>query len=144
MRGAFILFLANAAHAKGLGIGLKNAIEVLQDRIYGPQVIEAIGFAVNEECIAQEGCSDGYSVLAGSGNKPILNIEYPEDANTNPAERAWASTESASRCSQYKAFPSSLQAVMAVNPKDFTAVDYRVAVCTAASEGATFSNQKNY
>jgi len=60
--------LANAAHKRGLGIGLKNnpsQIDALTD---------VVDFAVNEECVAFRECDLYKNFLAGG--KAVFNIEY--------------------------------------------------------------------
>lgn len=60
--------LADAAHARGLAIGLKNNVEQL-DAI-GPFV----DFAVNEQCGEYNECG-AYAPFLASG-KPVFNLEY--------------------------------------------------------------------
>jgi hypothetical protein len=60
--------MAGVADRYGLSIGLKNALDILDD------VSDDIQFAVNEECIANDEC-DVYSDFVASG-KPVYHIEY--------------------------------------------------------------------
>jgi hypothetical protein len=65
---AFNLWLAEAAHSRGLAIGLKNAAELV------PQLAESFDFAVIENCAAQHACA-GYRRFADQG-KAVFQIEY--------------------------------------------------------------------
>lgn len=61
-------FLATAAHARGLAIGLKNDVAQLSD------LAASYEFAINEQCHQYSECS-GYSAFTSLG-KPVLNVEY--------------------------------------------------------------------
>jgi hypothetical protein len=73
-----------------LGIGLKNSDAVI------PQVLPAVQFSVNEQCVQFKNCGD-YSKFV-SANKPVFHIEYPSQVKgdfaqnfcktTGPAEGA--------------------------------------------------------
>jgi hypothetical protein len=65
---AFNRWLAEAAHARGLAIGLKNAAELVRD------LKNAFDFAIIESCAAQNVC-DAYDPFVGSG-KAVFQIEY--------------------------------------------------------------------
>ncbi|AZG13251.1 endo alpha-1,4 polygalactosaminidase [Cupriavidus pauculus] len=70
-------FLADQAHARGLAIGLKNAVAQLAD------LASSFDFAVNEQCFQYNECS-GYSAFTVQG-KPVFNVEYQakwKDATT--------------------------------------------------------------
>ena len=70
-------FLASEAHARGLAIGLKNTIDLLD-------VLEPyFDFAVNEQCFQYHEC-DGYRVFIAS-NKPVFNVEYAANFRDNAA-----------------------------------------------------------
>lgn len=72
-------FLADAAHARGLAIGLKNAVAQLSD------LAPSFDFAVNEQCFQYNECS-GYSAFTVQG-KPVFNVEYAakwKDATKRP------------------------------------------------------------
>lgn len=60
--------LADAAHQRGLAIGLKNDVEQLD------KLAAVVDFAVNEECIAYRECHRYAGFLAGG--KAVFNIEY--------------------------------------------------------------------
>lgn len=61
-------FLADQAHARGLAIGLKNAVALLAD------LASSYDFALNEQCFQYNECG-GYSAFTVQG-KPVFNIEY--------------------------------------------------------------------
>jgi len=65
---AFNLWLAEAAHRRGLAIGLKNAAELV------PDLADSFDFAVIENCAAQQACG-GYRRFADQG-KAVFQIEY--------------------------------------------------------------------
>ncbi|RDW91530.1 hypothetical protein BP5796_02695 [Coleophoma crateriformis] len=66
----FVTFLANAAHARGMAVGLKNSGSIVSDRI-----VSLVDFAVNEQCVHYKECQHWTPFI--SANKPVLNIEYP-------------------------------------------------------------------
>ncbi|KAB8302391.1 hypothetical protein EYC80_005813 [Monilinia laxa] len=68
----FMQWLAAEAHGRGMGIGLKNAGEIID------QVLDNVQFAVNEQCVQYQEC-DTWQVFIDHG-KPVFNIEYPKDA----------------------------------------------------------------
>ncbi len=68
------LWLAEAAHERGLAIGQKNAPE-LTGRLVG-----VFDFAVTEECLTQGWCDEMAPYV--SAGKPVLAIEYAEDGAT--------------------------------------------------------------
>ena len=77
----FVRFLASEAHTRGLAIGLKNSLEIV-DALSGD-----VDFAVNEQCHEYKEC-DAYADFAGAG-KAVFHVEYPkgEDvSNSKPAE----------------------------------------------------------
>ena len=65
---AYNLFLANAAHARGLSAGLKNNVEqaATQQRSFD--------FAINEECYAYNEC--GLLTPFIAANKAVFHVEY--------------------------------------------------------------------
>ncbi len=72
-------FLATEAHARGLAVGLKNAVAQLAD------LAPSFDFAVNEQCFQYNECS-GYSAFTVQG-KPVFNVEYAakwKDATKRP------------------------------------------------------------
>jgi hypothetical protein len=68
----YVKWLAHAAHTRGMGMGLKNAGEIIN------RVLEDVQFAVNEQCVQYSEC-DTWQPFVDAG-KPVLNIEYPDDA----------------------------------------------------------------
>jgi hypothetical protein len=68
---AFNLWLAEAAHQRGLAIGLKNAAELV------PDLAEAFDFAVIENCAAQGAC-EAYTAFAAQ-KKAVFQIEYRDE-----------------------------------------------------------------
>lgn len=69
--------LAAEARKYGMGIGLKNAEEVL------PKVLDIIDFAVNEECSTYEkGCTQYIPVI--QAGKPVFHFEYVKVLQDGP------------------------------------------------------------
>lgn len=68
--------LIELAHERGLGIGLKNAMELI------PELADEIDFAVNEQCLEFDEC-DTYAPLLALG-KPVFNIEYQDTCDGQP------------------------------------------------------------
>lgn len=64
----FIKWLSKAAHSRGMGIGLKNGLEILSS------VASKIDFAVNEQCQEYDECN--YYEPLIEQNKMILAVEY--------------------------------------------------------------------
>jgi hypothetical protein len=71
---AAMLWLADAAHELGLAIGQKNAPELT------PRLVDALDFAVTEECLTQGWCDEMAPYV--EAGKPVLAIEYIEDGAT--------------------------------------------------------------
>ncbi len=67
---AFNRWLADAAHARGLAIGQKNAPELTD------HLVERYDFAVTEDCLADDWCDDIAPYLAAG--KPVFAIEYTD------------------------------------------------------------------
>lgn len=68
--------LADAAHERGLLIGLKNGLEQI------PELVDVVDFAVNEQCVEYDEC-DVYEPFVRAG-KPVLGAEYSDDAVDDP------------------------------------------------------------
>jgi hypothetical protein len=68
----FIIKIAAAAHARGMGVGLKNDLEEVD------ALVEHVDFQVNEECFEYEEC-DELAPFIRAG-KPVFNVEYTEDS----------------------------------------------------------------
>lgn len=64
----YLRFLSDQAHARGLSIGLKNAVELV------PDLVESFDFAVNESCFNYQECGTLQPFTAA--NKPVLQIQY--------------------------------------------------------------------
>jgi hypothetical protein len=61
-------FIADAAHERGLSVGLKNDLDQLED------LVDWYDWALNEECHAYAEC-DRYAVFANAG-KAVFHVEY--------------------------------------------------------------------
>lgn len=77
---AYNRFVANAAHERGLAVGLKNDLDQI------PQLVAYFDFAVNEECHAYDECDALQPFL--SAGKPVFNAEYDETLVNNAGARA--------------------------------------------------------
>ena len=64
----FVIELAEAAHARGLAFGLKNALEDV------PALVSYADFAVNEECLQYDEC-EALEPFVQAG-KPVFHVEY--------------------------------------------------------------------
>lgn len=71
--------LANYAHSKGMGFGIKNSLDLL------PSVQGIADFAVNEECGQYSEC-DAYKPMLAAG-KAVVSLEYSSSAynKTHPS-----------------------------------------------------------
>lgn len=76
---ALIKALSQAAHERGLAIGLKNATEILSD------VDNRVEFAVNEECVRYDECGVYRGFLASG--KAVFHVEYSGSRATICAAR---------------------------------------------------------
>lgn len=65
---AYNRFLANAAHTRGLSIGLKNDIDQI------PELVDYFDFAVNEQCFQYNECELLKPFI--DANKAVLTAEY--------------------------------------------------------------------
>lgn len=61
-------YLAEAAHERGLSIGLKNNLKQVND------LVDYYDFAVNEKCFEYDECSELAPFI--NNGKPVLNAEY--------------------------------------------------------------------
>jgi hypothetical protein len=82
---AFIVYMANAAHARGMSMALKSNVEQV------PAVLPYVDFAVVEECFAYKECTRadpntdgqyGYDDFINVG-KPVFEVEYKKYSPTN-------------------------------------------------------------
>lgn len=85
----FNRWLAEAAHGRGLAVGLKNDIDQI------PQLVDAFDWQVNEQCVAFGEC-DALMPFIAAG-KPVFGLEYPTDRAPTLAERAGAVCPEANR-----------------------------------------------
>ena len=67
---AYNRWLATEAHARGLAVGLKNALALV------PALVDAFDFAVNEQCHEYEECEVLRPFL--DAGKPVFNAEYAD------------------------------------------------------------------
>ncbi|OXV07815.1 hypothetical protein Egran_04419 [Elaphomyces granulatus] len=67
----YVNFLADAAHSRGMSIGLKNAGSII------PSVIGQMQWSVNEQCVQNNECSTYEAFINAS--KPVFHIEYPKN-----------------------------------------------------------------
>lgn len=72
-------FIANAAHARGLSVGLKNDLDQIAE------LVDYYDFAVNEQCFQYNEC-DALQPFTDQ-SKPVLNAEYKSKYVTNAIER---------------------------------------------------------
>jgi len=72
-------FLAEAAHERGLSIGLKNDLDQISE------LVSVFDFAVNEECWEYDEC-DALAPFIESG-KAVLHVEYTESLATDSVAR---------------------------------------------------------
>jgi hypothetical protein len=75
---AYNRFLASAAHARGLSIGLKNDLEQV------PALVGVFDFAINEQCAQYDEC-DVLSAFIDAG-KAVFHVEYELDVGEFCAE----------------------------------------------------------
>jgi hypothetical protein len=75
---AFNRWLADAAHARGLGVALKNDLD------QASALVTSFDFAVNEQCVQYHEC-DVLTAFVRTG-KPVFGIEYSGTAATVCAE----------------------------------------------------------
>lgn len=76
---AFNRFVANAAHERGLAVGLKNDLDQVA------ALVAYFDFAVNEQCHEYDEC-DALRPFIDAG-KPVFNAEYAAQYVINPAAR---------------------------------------------------------
>ncbi|MEX2160401.1 MAG: endo alpha-1,4 polygalactosaminidase [Anaerolineales bacterium] len=68
---AYVRWLAEQAHARGLGIGIKNVPEL------AAQLEPHVDWALTESCFAQGWCEDMLTFI--QNGKPVFAIEYVEE-----------------------------------------------------------------
>ncbi len=67
----YLRMLANAAHVRGLAIGLKNADAI------APSLMDVMDFAVTEDCFKQGWCAVSKNFI--DNDKPVFAIEYTDN-----------------------------------------------------------------
>ena len=67
----FNRFIAHSAHARGLSVGLKNAVELAAN------LVDDFDWALVEECLAYDECSALRPFL--NAGKAVLHVEYVDD-----------------------------------------------------------------
>ena len=72
-------FLARAAHARGLSVGLKNALDLV-DELQGE-----FDWALNEECVSYDECEALMPFI--DADKALFHVEYVERTAQGPAVR---------------------------------------------------------
>ena len=73
-------FLAQEAHARGLSVGLKNALELVV------ALEPAFDWALNEECLSYSECSELQPFLAA--NKAVFHVEYVDQPSEGAQKQA--------------------------------------------------------
>lgn len=66
---AYNRFIANEAHRRGLGVGLKNALEQVE------ALVDYYDFSINEQCFQYNECDLLLPFI--QAGKPVLHVEYP-------------------------------------------------------------------
>lgn len=75
----YLKFLAAEAHARGLSIGLKNALGLV------PALVGSFDWALNEQCLEFDECGElAPFVQAG---KAVFHVEYASSASAGPAKK---------------------------------------------------------
>jgi len=67
----FIKRIADAAHARGMGVGLKNDLKDIG------VLLEHVDFQVNEQCFEYDECGKLTPFIRAG--KPVFNVEYSDD-----------------------------------------------------------------
>jgi hypothetical protein len=72
-------FLANAAHGRGLSVGLKNALDLI------PELEPYFDWALNEECLVYDECEVLTPFIAAG--KAVFHVEYVEEESDGEGSR---------------------------------------------------------
>lgn len=80
----YLAYLADTAHTLVLAIGLKNTGTILKS------VLPMFDFSITESCVQYDKCAV-YQPFVAAG-KPVFNIEYPFDGDTNEDSKTTVST----------------------------------------------------
>ncbi|MDX2470985.1 MAG: endo alpha-1,4 polygalactosaminidase [SAR324 cluster bacterium] len=75
---AYNIFMANAAHSRGLAVGLKNDLDQVAE------LVSYFDFQVNEQCYQYDECSLLFPFIAAG--KPVFNIEYNAAIVSDPTD----------------------------------------------------------
>lgn len=86
---AYNRWMANAAHSRGLAIGLKNDLDQVED------LVDYFDFAVNEQCFEYNECDRLQPFI--DANKAVLNAEYLDEYVNNATQRNRLCTDSVNR-----------------------------------------------
>ncbi|KUJ19920.1 uncharacterized protein LY89DRAFT_779802 [Mollisia scopiformis] len=78
---SYVKFLSREARSRGMGISLKNALEIL------PNVTSDVDFGVNEQCNEYDECDSYTPFWALPTPLPVFNIEYPPHNKDNWTEK---------------------------------------------------------
>lgn len=73
-------FIAHEAHARGLSVGLKNAVELVQT------LEPSFDWALNEECMTYSECGQLKPFL--DANKAVFHVEYVNQTSQGAAKQA--------------------------------------------------------
>ena len=83
----YIKFLSAEARSRGMGIALKNSLEIVTE------VIGEVDFAVNEQCIQYDECDSYLPFWKLSSPLPVFNIEYPPHNG-----KTWTQANAVKKC----------------------------------------------
>jgi endo-alpha-1,4-polygalactosaminidase (GH114 family) len=76
----YLLHLSVEAHARGLSIGLKNSLGLIED------VLDHFDWALNEECLFYDECADLRPFI--DAGKAVFHVEYVDDPGEGQAKKA--------------------------------------------------------
>ena len=74
----YVKFLADAAHQRGMAMGLRNGADIID------QVLDSVQFSVNEQSVQYKECDDYRPFV--DANKPVFHIEYPDQMDASAVE----------------------------------------------------------
>jgi hypothetical protein len=73
-------FLATEAHARGLSVGLKNAVDLV------PALVGSFDWALNEECLAYSECDTLKPFI--DANKAVFHVEYANSKSSGATKKS--------------------------------------------------------
>ena len=76
----YLKFLSSEAHARGLSIGLKNALGLI------PAVVSDFDWALNEQCLEYDECSAMAPFI--NAGKAVFHVEYVSSSSASAAKKA--------------------------------------------------------